>query len=229
MMSTEDTKFTFDRSLVAYALASGAVASTASGAIVYSGAQNLSLTSGSGTANTLDIDVNGGGTDFTLSFLAHDPAGPTVGSLRIQSSATAASLATSGNKNVAAALSAGNSISSTPSPLQWGMTSQSKLMTEFDASTGAALSDEWGNVSNKYIGGRMDAGSGQFYYGWIQISTPSSDAGTVIVHDWAYDSTADQSILAGQTVSAVPGGGAMALFSLGASGLGRWRNRKRMG
>lgn len=227
MPSSEECRSAFECSLVAYALASGAAASSASGAIVYSGAQNLSLTAGSGSANTLDIDVDGGGADFTLSFAVHD--GSNRGRLDITSSASAASLATAGSKSIAAALSSGASISSSPSPLQWGGGSQAKLMTEFDATTGAALADEWGNVSNKYIGGRMDAGSGQFYYGWIQISTPSSDAGSVTVHDWAYETTVDQSILAGQTVSAVPGGGAMALFSLGASGLGRWRNRKRKG
>ena len=173
--------------------------------------------------------MNGGGTDFTLSFLAHNSANP--GRLDIASSASAASLATGGKGiSVAAALSAGDSISSSPTPNQWGGTSSSKLMTEFDASTGAALAGDWGNTT-KYIGGRIEtsSGSGQFNYGWIQVSTPSSDAGSVIVHDWAYETTVNQSILAGQTISAVPGGGAMALFSLGASGLGRWRQRKRVG
>lgn len=41
MKPSEEPKTAFDRSLVAYALASGAVASSASGAVVYSGTQNL--------------------------------------------------------------------------------------------------------------------------------------------------------------------------------------------
>ena len=218
----------FDRSLVAYALASGAVASSASGAVVYSGTQNLSLSAGTGTANSLAIDVNGGGTDFTLTFLASN--GTNRGRLNIASSASAASLGTAASKGgVAAALSAGAAISSSPTPNQWGATSQTKLMTEFDQTTGAALAGDWGNVSSKYIGGRIETtpGSNQFNYGWIRISTPSFDTGSVTVHDWAYETTAGQSILAGQ-ISAIPGGGAMALLSLGASGLGRWRRRKRI-
>ena len=219
----------FDRSLVAYALASGAVASSASGAVVYSGTQNLSLSAGTGTANSLAIDVNGGGTDFTLSFLAHDSVGSAPGRLDIVSSGTSASLASAASKSVAAALSANDSISSSPAPNGWGSTNQSKVMTEFDASNGAALAGDWGNTT-KYIGGRIETtpGSNQFNYGWIRISTPGFDTGSVIVHDLAYETTVNQSILAGQTVSAVPGGGAMALFSLGASGLGRWRRRKRI-
>jgi hypothetical protein len=225
MIPTSEPKSPFDRSLVAYALASGAVASSASGAIVYSGVQNLSLAAGAGAANSLAIDVNGGGTDFTLTFLAHDGSNP--GRLDITSSASAASLATGASKNIAAALSAGDAISSSPAPNQWGAASQQKLMTQFDQTTGAALAGDWGNVSNRYIGGRIETtpGSNQFNYGWIRISTPSSDAGSVVVHDWAYETTVGQSILAGQT-SSIPGGGAIALFSLGAAGLGRWRQRK---
>lgn len=225
MIPTSEPKSPFDRSLVAYALASGAVASSASGAIVYSGVQNLSLAAGAGAANSLGIDVNGGGYDFTLNFLAHDGSNP--GRLDITSSASAASLATGASKNIAAALSAGDAISSSPAPNQWGAASQQKLMTQFDQTTGAALAGDWGNVSNRYIGGRIETtpGSNQFNYGWIRISTPSSDAGSVTVHDWAYETSTDQSILAGQT-SSIPGGGSMALFSLGAAGLGRWRQRK---
>jgi hypothetical protein len=225
MIPTSKPKSPFDRSLVAYALASGAVASSASGAIVYSGVQNLPLAAGAGAANSLGIDVNGGGYDFTLNFLAHDGSNP--GRLDITSSASAASLATGASKNIAAALSAGDAISSSPAPNQWGAASQQKLMTQFDQTTGAALAGDWGNVSNRYIGGRIETtpGSNQFNYGWIRISTPSSDAGSVTVHDWAYETSTDQSILAGQT-SSIPGGGSMALFSLGAAGLGRWRQRK---
>jgi hypothetical protein len=211
----------FERTLFAYAVAGGAVATGASGAIVYSGAKNLSLSAGAETANSLAIDVNGGGVDFTLTFLKSNGTNP--GRLGIASSASAASLATSNNK-LAAALSAGSVISSSPATNQWGSASSTKLMTEFDASTGAALAGDWGNTT-KFIGGRIETtpGSNQFNYGWIRISTPSSDAGRVVVHDWAYESTVGQSIVAG----AIPGGGAMALFSLGATGLGRWRKRSR--
>ena len=214
-----------DRMLFAYAIAGGAAATGASGAIVYSGVQNLSLSAGSGTANALAIDVDGGGADFTLTFLAHNGTNP--GRLEIASSASSQSLATGASSKIAAALSAGTAVSSSPGPNQWGASSTAKLMTEFDQTTGAALAGDWGNASSKYIGGRIETtpGSNQFNYGWIRISTPSSDAGSVVVHDWAYESTLNQSIVAG----AIPGGGAMALFSLGASGLGRWRQRKRVG
>ncbi len=151
----------FDRSLVAYALASGAVASSASGAVVYSGTQNLSLSAGSGTANSLAIDVNGGGTDFTLSFLAHDSVGSAPGRLDIVSSASAASLGTAASKGVVAAALLGGRrdlVVARSEPVG-RRPSQTKLMTEFDQTTGAAFAGDWGNAT-KYIGGRIETSVG---------------------------------------------------------------------
>lgn len=221
-MTPAPTSSTFDRSLVAYALAGGSLASSASGAIVYSGVQNLSLTAGSGTANTLAIDVDGGGADFTLAFIAHD--GSNQGSLDIQTSTGAGAL-NNGTKGVAAALSANASISASSGNY---FNNTVKLMARYNSTTGAGEAGDWYGQSNKYIAGRIETspGSGQYSYGWIEASVPSTAAGTVTVHGWAYETTPEQSILAGQT-TAIPGGGAMALFSLGAAGLGRWRKRSR--
>lgn len=229
MPPTEESKSHFERSLVAYALASGAVASSASGAIVYSGSQNLTMSLTVG--NSLAIDLDGDLTDdFTLNYVDSNPSAPTAPYQLTVDPATNASVVKL-SSSVAAALNAGTTIGSSSS---WGSTDSSKILADFDKSTGVA-SNEWAGLSNRYLGGRIETApsSGQFIYGWIQLSVPGnalagSNPTSVTVHDWAYETTVNQSILAGQTVSAVPGGGAMALFSLGASGLGRWRNRKRI-
>lgn len=217
----------FERSLLAYALAGGAAASGASGAIVYSGTQDQSMALTLG--NSLAIDLDGDSSDdFTLRYVdsnTSDANEPYQLQVVPASDASVVKITSS----VAAALSAGDTIGSGSN---WGGNGTSKILAEFAVADGAG-GNEWAGLSNRYLGGRIEtaSGSGQFIHGWMQLSVPGNaldgaDPTTVTVHDWAYETTVDQSILAGSIV-AVPGGGAFALFSLGATGLGRWRTRQR--
>jgi hypothetical protein len=228
MIPTSEPKSPFDRSLVAYALASGAVASSASGAIVYSGVQNQSMALTVG--NTLAIDLDGDSNDdFTLQYVDPDSSDPAQAYTLQIAPATNSSVVKVSTSGVAAALNAGDTIGSGS---QWGGGGSVKVLAEFDKADGTG-SNTWAGLSNRYIGGRVETApsSGQYLYGWIQLSVPGNalsggNPTSVTVHDWAYETTVDQSILAGSTTS-VPGGGAMALLSLGASGLGHWRSRRK--
>lgn len=230
MVPTSEPKSPFDRSLIAYALASGAVASSASGAIVYSGVQNqsMALTVGNTLAIDLDSDTND---DFTLQFVDPDSSDPATPYALQIAPATNSSVVKGGfASNAAAALNAGDTIGSGSN---WGDAGSVKVLAQFDKADGTG-SNTWAGLSNRYVGGRVETApsSGQFVYGWIQLSVPGNalsggNPTSVTVHDWAYETTVGQSILAGSTTS-VPGGGAMALLSLGASGLGRWRSRRKL-
>jgi hypothetical protein len=228
MIPTSKPKSPFDRSLVAYALASGAVASSASGAIVYSGVQNQSMALT--IDNTLAIDLDGDSNDdFTLQYVDPDSSDPAQAYTLQIAPATNSSVVKVSTSGVAAALNAGDTIGSGS---QWGGGGSVKVLAEFDKADGTG-SNTWAGLSNRYIGGRVETApsSGQYLYGWIQLSVPGNalsggNPTSVTVHDWAYETTVDQSILAGSTTS-VPGGGAMALLSLGASGLGHWRSRRK--
>jgi len=218
---------TFERSLLAYALAGGAATTGASGAIVYSGVQNESMALN--VDNTLAIDLDGDmSDDFTLQYVDPDSSDPTQAYTLQIAPATNSSVVKEGT-GVADALNAGDTIGSGS---QWGGGGSIKVLAQFDKADGTG-SNTWAGLSNRYIGGRVETApsSGQYLYGWIQLSVPGNalsgvNPTSVTVHDWAYETTVGQSILAGSTTS-VPGGGAIALLSLGASGLGHWRSRRK--
>jgi len=233
MIPTSEPKSPFDRSLVAYALASGAVASSASGAVVYSGVKNESMALT--IDNTLAIDLDGDtNDDFSLRYVdpnSSDSSAPFQLQIApVSGSEVVGTGQKVGYAGVAAALNAGDTIGSGS---QWGGGGSVKVLAQFDKANGTG-SNTWAGLSNRYIGGRVETApsSGQYLYGWIQLSVPGNapsvgNPTSVTVHDWAYETTVGQSILAGSTTS-VPGGGAMALLSLGASGLGRWRSRRKL-
>jgi hypothetical protein len=180
--------------------------------------------------NTLAIDLDGDSNDdFTLQYVDPDSSDPAQAYTLQIAPATNSSVVKVSTSGVAAALNAGDTIGSGS---QWGGGGSVKVLAEFDKADGTG-SNTWAGLSNRYIGGRVETApsSGQYLYGWIQLSVPGNalsggNPTSVTVHDWAYETTVDQSILAGSTTS-VPGGGAMALLSLGASGLGHWRSRRK--
>lgn len=52
------------------------------------------------------------------------------------------------------------------------------------------------NQSNKYLGGKLTAGANTFY-GWVELSV-NSNASQITIHKYAYQSTPNTSILAGE-------------------------------
>ena len=87
----------------------------------------------------------------------------------------------------------------------------------------------WPNVTNKFVGLYMVV-NGQSHYGWAELDVVAGrSAGGPFVDatllGYAYDTVANQAILAGQT-SSTPEPGTLGLLALGSLGLAYWRRKK---
>jgi hypothetical protein len=193
----------------AYALAAGAAAAAAlnaSGAVVYSGVQDIAINQFSSLNLNLDGDASG---DLLLKnyvFGGGNYQGATVnffpGKLM------------SFNANGLAYVSA----------LDAGVTvSSSSVGPSFFGSMaygGANPNAQFNNASNKYLGLSFASGANT-YYGWVRVSLNNA-AGSFMVHDWAFEDSGG-SIETG----AVPAPATLGILAAGASGLGLLRGRKR--
>lgn len=77
-------------------------------------------------------------------------------------------------------------------------------------SSGVHAIGTWYNTFNRYMGVRFDTGAGDTHHGWVQM-TVYGEFGGAIVHDWAWNTTPGEAILAGQ----VPEPASWALFLVG--------------
>jgi hypothetical protein len=86
----------------------------------------------------------------------------------------------------------------------------------------------------EFLGFELPLGGGQYNFGWAQVSFqdssppgapyPGQDYGSAIhINGYAYETTPNVPIRAGQTV---PEPGTLSLLALGSLGLGLWRKRK---
>lgn len=66
---------------------------------------------------------------------------------------------------------------------------------------GPYTSGQWAGAVDMYLGFRFTS-AGNLHYGWVRMDV-TSDATTVTIKDWAYNTTADAGINAGQTVLSV--------------------------
>ena len=193
----------------AYALAAGAAAAAAlnaSGAIVYSGVQDIAVAQFSSLNLNIDGDASG---DLLLKnyvFGGGNYQGASVNFFPGKLMSFNAN-----GLSYASALNAGVTVSSSSvGPSFFGSM----------AYGGANPNAQFNNASNKYLGLSFASGANT-YYGWVRVSL-SNATGSFMVHDWAYENSGD-SIQTG----AVPAPGALGILAAGASGLGLLRGRKR--
>jgi hypothetical protein len=136
-------------------------------------------------------------------------------------------------KSVAAALSQGEKIG----PQQkFGSDGLYMVISEFDG-FGSRKSGTWQNVEFAYVGLKFVI-TGEIHYGWARIKFPYPgtffDPGALgypSIYGYAYESTPNQAIVAGQTsgsaqeTSAASTPASLGALAAGASGVNLWRGR----
>ena len=228
--SPESPSLGFDRALFGYALAGGAVASSASAAVIYSGPQNLQFSNSSQS-----IDINGGGADYNYLFQGGNM-------LQVQgTSAAATQIAVDGPSSsavLARALSSGTSISSSDSygAGAGGPAGFPKILVEYNGpggnASGGLFAPAGPGTNTAFVGVRLANGA-DWNYGWIRVTLPYNiNTGQATIVDWAYESNVNTAILAGATASSggavpLPGAAALAALAAGASGVRGRRKRER--
>ena len=81
----------------------------------------------------------------------------------------------------------------------WNTASQAVLASLF----GTTHYGHLGDGAEHYMGVKFTDAAAAIHYGWIRVSGVNADGTHVTIKDWAYNSTADASINAGQTTSGV--------------------------
>ena len=192
-----------DRRLVAYALATGAAAvPAADGAIVYT-AVNQTV-SWSATGDSIAIDVDGSGVDdFRIGWSINGQEAVMSGlngSLVLVSGISLRPFAF--GDIIADGESSSTSIGkqlagySPSAPFEW---------------TGGT----WGSGASSYAGFQLDGISGRLGWMYLTVPTAATTGSVITVHGYAYETVAEQSIVAG----AVPAPGALLTLALGAVGI----------
>lgn len=173
------------RRRASYALAAGAAVagatSDASGAVFYSGLQEISI--GHGLKQTLQINDDDYD-DITLKNYVF-PNGNYQGVFIPFSPGAVVSVPAAG-WNYAVALNAGSVID------QAALGSFQVTM----AHGAQAPHGQFDNAANKYIGFAFPVGPTDLYYAWMRVTTNQA-AGTFVIHDWAWESEAGVPITAG--------------------------------
>ena len=111
-------------------------------------------------------------------------------------------------------------------PLAFGATIDSSWNWGGTGSAYVGGGSPWVSGASTYVGLRMDAGGGDYNYGWVNLTFTVNNG--AVVTGFAFEDQVNTAILAGNTGAAVPEPGtwaAAALLAGGATFL-RWRRRR---
>lgn len=197
-------------------------------------------------------DVDGGGqTDFELKRVPNNPANP-ISFLRLLSSTDFNTLRGSGlvvNRlnqklaNISGAIPVGATL--LPNN-QWRSVGLFNFVTDYKTK-GSAKAQNLDGFKSVTAGGKPTKLTGQFgfrfkignntHYGWagleVNLDQTAGRASNFIITQWAYDSTPNQSIKAGDTGTPLPPTSvpeptsSLALLAFGAAGIYRWRKERK--
>lgn len=228
---SSDLRNALDKRFVAYALAAAGAAATAKPAnaeIVFTPV-NITLTEG-----FYPIDLNN---DGQPEFVLRNYLGP------YSSSTYANILKVAGGKGASAAsvigIKNGNSLSAWDAPANWpiGQTSPkgfvpvSHRVARMVTAGGQCCKDPigpWKNATNRFLGFKFTI-NGEVHYGWARMSVSTTfDVVKAKLTGYAYETTPDKTILAGDrgpSTKAANAAGFLGLLSLGAAGLDARRDR----
>lgn len=225
----------FNRRLFSYLLAGSAASvagnaslSSASAGVTYSGIQNLTVPQ---NGSPVDVNIFGNGNLYSFDYGSDGTSPGNDPVFRIYTHNTVSQISYVGP------LSTNARLYSQSSPVNasadWGGYSGSsipKIFARYSSTTSTLTTPSSPGV--QYLGVRETSNFSDFRYGWVQVDIPSNLSGVVKIVDWAYETDLNTPILTGNmgsSPSPVPEPGTMALWSIGAAGLGLWRARKRAG
>lgn len=237
----------FDRKMLAYAIAGSTIVgggSIAEAGVIRSGDINVSITTQNSTAF---VDLDGDtAIDFILGLSEDDgivglgfaargldtgivPGGTDMRGYVVDGTALYNGL----TKDAAAKLSGGFVIEDTLASNAWSdptLSSTVKIQT-WNTGSGQPLAGNFAGVTEKYVGFRLHLSSNEdLVYGWLRFSvTAQIDAnvadGDLVLHEWAYESTANTPITADS--AAVPEPTSLAIFAMGGVGVAAWKRRRK--
>jgi len=192
---------------------------TSQGAVVYSGAQNISTTASGFPADTEAVNIDGqSGSEFSLSSMFSKASRHNLNSFSADFDFVSSVDSTSdlmAKLNSSVSVDSGSLFSSVGNPNV--ITRISNGIT-FTSTTG-----NWSTGSTGYFGFRFNPSGSQSLYGWGQLSI-SANGDTMTLVDYAYDNSG-ASILTGAT-TAVPEPSVSLLGLMGLTSVCFLRSRK---
>jgi hypothetical protein len=226
MGKTSDPRVPLDERLIAYSVAAGAVmlgAHAARGEIVFT-PTNVTLDT---AGDVFDVEIDGN-TKFTIEFTTTTYYTSTTGGGTITTTANWVDvLAATGGASWRggsgygldgpSALTYGDPVKN-GAGAAWGRaTANTGNMAYYFNYTGSGSGNFFGQT-DKFLGLRFVIG-GQTNYAWLEIADVPTNAASVTIAGYAYETVADTEILAGM----VPEPNALALLALGAAGIAAMR------
>ncbi len=139
------------------------------------------------------IDIDG---DMTDDFLIHGENVATTSFNFVEGGNVGSTNQVLEQQSLSVKVLSANDVIGSNSSLWFTLSSSNTTMTSFN--NGTPIAGLWDNQTDKYLGVHFYIGATQ-HYGWIRVSTGSQD-NTLTIKDFAYNTTAGDSILAGQTV-----------------------------